>query len=66
MEFSIEECAMLKTKSGKRQIMEGMELSNQERIRMLGEKEDYKYLGILEIDTIKQVEKKEKKYKRIP
>ena len=29
--------------------------------RTLGEKETYKYLGILEADTIKQVEMKEKK-----
>ena len=32
---------------------------------MLGEKETYKYLGILEADTIKQVEVKEKFKKRI-
>ena len=30
----------------------------------LGEKETYKYLGILEADTIKQVEMKEKKIKK--
>ena len=32
-----------------------MELTNQD---MIGEKETYKYLGILEADTIKQVEMK--------
>ena len=37
-----------------------MELPNQDKIRMLREKETYKYLGILEADTIKQVEMKEK------
>ena len=37
----------------KRQTMEGIELPNQERIRTFGEKENYKYLGILEVDTIK-------------
>ena len=37
-----------------------MELLNQDKIRMLGEKETYKYLSILEADTIKQVEMKEK------
>ena len=37
-----------------------MKLPNQDKIRMLGEKETYKYLGILEADTIKQVEMKEK------
>ena len=38
--------------------MEGMELLNQEGIRTLGEKENYKYLGILEADTIKRKKKK--------
>ena len=37
-----------------------MELPNQDKIRTLGEKETYKYLGILEADTIKQKEMKEK------
>ena len=60
MEFSIEKCAMLIMRSGKRQITEGIEMPNQERIRMLGGKETYKCLGILETDTIKQVEMKEK------
>ena len=36
-----------------------MELPNQDKIRTLEEKETYKYLGILEADTIKQVEIKE-------
>ena len=40
--------------------MDRMELPNQDKIRMLGEKEMYNYLGILEADTIKQVEMKEK------
>ena len=35
-----------------------MELPNQEKISTLGEKEDYKYLEILEADTIKKVEMK--------
>ena len=47
-------------KSGKREITEAIELPNQERIRMLGEKENYMYLGILKADTIKHVEMKEK------
>ena len=34
------------------------------RIRSLREKETYKYLGILEVDIIKQVEMKEKKIKK--
>ena len=37
-----------------------MELPNQDKIITLGEKEIYKYLDILKVDTIKQVETKEK------
>ena len=37
-----------------------MELPNQDTIKTLAENETYKYLGILEADTIKQVEMKEK------
>ena len=33
--------------------MEETELPNQKRIRTLGVKENYKYLGLLEVDTIK-------------
>ena len=50
-------------KSGKRRITEEVEQPNQVVIRMLGEKEIYKYLGILEADTIKQQEIKEKMLK---
>ena len=60
MEFGIEKCAMLVMKSGKRRLTDGMELPNQDKIRTQGEKETYKYLGILEADTIKQVEMKDK------
>ena len=59
MEFGIEKCAMLIMKSRKRQMTEGIELANQEKIRTLGEKETYKLLGILEADTIKHEEMKE-------
>ena len=48
MEFGREKCAMLVMKSGKRHLTDGMELQNQEN-------ETYKYLGILEADTIKQL-----------
>ena len=65
MEFGIEKCAMLVMKSGKRHLMDGMELPNQDKIRTLGEKETYKYLDIWEADTIKQVEMKEKLRKNI-
>ena len=60
MEFGIEKCAMLVMKSGKRHMTDGMELPNHDKIRTLGENETYKYLGILEADTIKQVEMKDK------
>ena len=45
---------MLIIKGGKREMIERIELPNQEKIRTFGEKETYKYLGILEADTIKQ------------
>ena len=60
MEFGIEKCAMLVMKSGKRYLTDGMELPNKDKIKMLAENETYKYLGILEADTIKQAEMKEK------
>ena len=65
VEFSIEKCAMLVMKSGKRHLTDRMELPNQDKFRTLGEKETYKHLGILEGDTIKQAEGKEKIKKNI-
>ena len=47
-------------KSGKRHMIDGMELPNHNKIRTLRENETYKYFGILEADTIKQVEMKDK------
>ena len=41
-------------------MTEGMKEPNQEKIRAFGENEIYKYLGILEVDTNKQVETTEK------
>ena len=60
MEFGKEKCAMLVMKSGKRHLTDGMQLPNQDKIRTLRENETYKYLGILEADTIKQVQMKDK------
>ena len=57
MEFDIEKSAMV-MRRGKRQITEGRELPNHERIRTLREMEIYKYWEILEADTIKEVEMK--------
>ena len=56
---------MLVMKSSKQHITEVVEQLNQIIIRMLGEKETYEYLGILEADTIQQVEMKEKNSKRV-
>ena len=61
MEFGIEKCAIMK--SGKLKMTEGIELPNQGKIRTLREKETYKYMGILEPDTIKHAEMKEKRKK---
>ena len=60
IEFSIEKCAMLVMKSGKQHRTDGIELPNQDKIRTLGENDAYKYLGILEADTMKQVKMKDK------
>ena len=60
IEFGIEKCSTLLMRSGKQHLADGIELPNQDKIRILGEKETYKYLGILEADTIKQEEMKEK------
>ena len=60
MEFGIEKCAMLIMKSGKRHMTDEMEVPNHDKIRTLGENETYKYLVILEADTIRQVQMKDK------
>ena len=60
MGFGIEKCTVLVMNSGKRHLTDGIELPNQDKIRTLTENETYKYLGILEADTIKQVEMKDK------
>ena len=62
MEFSIKKCAFLVMTNEKRHMMEGIELSNQEKIRTLREKET---LRILESHIIKQVKIKEKIQKAI-
>ena len=66
MEFGPQKSVMLIIKSEKREPTEEIEMPNQESIRMLGEKLNYKYMGILEVDTIKQrwKEKKEEKKKK--
>ena len=58
---------MLVMKSGKRHLTDGMELPNQDTIKTIAENEIYKDLdlGILETDSIKQVEMKENVQKYI-
>ena len=46
MEFGIKKCAILVMKYGKQHLTNGMELTTQDKIIMLEEKETYKYLGI--------------------
>ena len=41
MDFGIEKCALTVMKSGKREMTEGIELPNLEKIRRQGEKETY-------------------------
>ena len=43
-----------------------IELPNQDKDKALKEKETYKYMGISEVDTIKQAEMKEKTEKEYP
>ena len=54
---------MLIMRNGKRQMTERLELPNKEKIRTLGDKETYKYWGILEAYIIKWAEMKKKKKK---
>ena len=60
MAFGREKSVTLVMKSGKRHITDEMELQKQDKIRTPGEEETYKYFGILEADTMKQVEMKNK------
>ena len=38
-------------------MTEGIELPNQEKIRMLGEKEIYKYFGILKVEMKEKIKR---------
>ena len=63
MEFGIDKCDMLVLNTGQRHLTDWVELPNLDKIRTLREKETY--LAILEADTIKKVEMKEKFRKNI-
>ena len=55
MEFGTQKCAMLEMRRGRMIRNEVIDLPNGESIKALA----YKYLGILECDTVKNVEMKE-------
>ena len=55
MKFGREKYVMLVMKSDKWHLTDGRELPDQDKIRTLGEKETYKYSGILEAGSMKQV-----------
>ena len=65
MEFGIEKCTLLVMKSGKQHLTNGIEQPNPDKIRTLADKTTYKYLRILEADTIEKVETKNKIQKEI-
>ena len=52
-------------KRSKRLLKNGIELPNHDSVRTLIQKETHRYLEILEADTIKQQEMKEKKLERV-
>ena len=67
MEFGVKKCAMLVTRRGRLVRSEGIVLPDKNKIRVIGENDSYKYLGVLEADQIKREEMKEKlrmEYKR--
>ena len=61
IEFGIEKCAMLITKSDKQQTTEGIELPNQEKIKTLGEKETWEYWKRTPSNTRRWKKKKKRK-----
>eukprot|EP00795_Rhopilema_esculentum_P008908 gene8908-biopygen10486 len=66
MQFGIEKCGVIIMKRGKMVTCDGIELPDGEKIKGVDE-EGYKYLGIVELDGIKEKEMKErfaKEYKR--
>ena len=66
MEFGIKKCGILTMKRGKIVKSEGIKLPDGEVMKQVGQ-EGYTYLGIIELDKIKEAEMKEKitkEYKR--
>ena len=64
VKFGQEKFAKVIMKSDKKQMTERIEVPNKKKIGLHEEKEIYKYLGILETDTIKQAYIREKKIKK--
>ena len=60
MEFGIEKCAVVIMKRGKMSSSNGIELPHDDVIKELIAEEGYKYLGVLESDTIMKNKMKEK------
>ena len=59
MEFGIKKCENLEMKRGKIVKTEGLKLPDGEAMKQVGQ-EGYTYLGIIELDKIKETEMKEK------
>ena len=59
MQFGISKCAMLILKRGKKFRSEGIKLPDGQMIKSVEDDEAYKYLGILQADTIKNKEMKD-------
>ena len=53
MEFGVKKCAMLVMRRGRLVKSEGLVLPDENKIRVIGENNSYKYLGVLEADKIK-------------
>ena len=62
MEFGIKKCGILTMKRGKIVKSEGIKLPDGEVMKQVGQ-EGYTYLGIIELDKVKEIEMKEKKYR---
>jgi Reverse transcriptase (RNA-dependent DNA polymerase) len=59
MEFGMEKCAKLEMKRGKLKAGGDLLLSDGERIKELDDGKGYKYLGVLQADSVKKEEAKE-------
>ena len=59
MEFGMEKCAKVSMKRGKLKTSGDLLLSDGERIKEVDDGKGYKYLGILQSDTIKKTEAKD-------